>query len=238
MELPINYLGLGEDTIERLARESLRSLLERTCKSDFAVLSLNATDPRDKIYGLLGLATDSKQLCILPDYDKSSIEVSPDTSRRLIATGETSILSWSQQSTRVEGLPSWVPDFASDVPTAYGGSSRNRRNRSLFSASSNKKFPETSLPLHNDPYSIGLSGVEVGIVTDLGSVWTPALRFSWIWKDATRFVQEVEAETFCKQSKMFNSPEQALDASTRTPCADQQFTGNIRRRASNSIRSQ
>ena len=217
-------------------RETLWSLLERTCMSDSAVLSLNATDPRDKIYGLLGLATDSEQLCILPDYDKSITEVYTDTSRRLIATGETSILSWCQQSTRVEGLPSWVPDFASDVPTAYGGSGRNRGNRSLFSASSNTKFPGLSLSLQNDPDSIGLSGIKVGIITDLGSVWTPALGLTWSWKDATRLIHEVEA--FCKQSTMFNSPEQALDASMRIPCADQQFTGNTRRRASNSIRSQ
>ena len=31
-------------------RETLWSLLERTCMSDSTVLSLNATDPRDKIY--------------------------------------------------------------------------------------------------------------------------------------------------------------------------------------------
>ena len=214
-------------------RENLWSLLERTCMSDSAVLPPNATDPRDKIYGLLGLATDSEQLCILPDYEKSIIEVYTDTSRKLIATGETSILSWCQQSTRVEGLPSWVPDFASDTPTAYGA---NLRNRSLFSASSNTKFPGLSLSLQNDPCSIGLSGVKVGIITDLGSVWTPELGLTWSWKDATRHIHAVEA--FCKQSAMSNSPEQALDASMRIPCTDQQFTGNTRRRASISIRSQ
>ena len=214
-------------------RETLCSLLERTCMSDSAVLSLNATDPRDKIYGLFGLATDSEQLGILPDYEKSIIEVYSDASRRLIALGETSILSWCQQSTRIEGLPSWVPDFASDIPTAYGA---NRRNHSLFSASSNIKFPGLSLSLQDDPYSIGLSGFKIGIVTDLGSVWTPELGLTWSWKDATRLIHEVEA--FCKQSTLLNSPEQALDASMKIPCADQQYNGNTKRRASSSIRSQ
>ena len=78
-------------------RENLWSLLERTCMSDSAVLPLNATDPRDKIYGLLGLATDSEQLCILPDYEKSIIEVYTDISRKLITTGETSFLGVSNQ---------------------------------------------------------------------------------------------------------------------------------------------
>ena len=214
-------------------RENLCSLIERTCMSDYAVRSLNATDPRDKIYGLLGLATDSEQLSILPDYKKSIIEVYNDTSRKLIATGETSILSWCQQSTRIEGLPSWVPDFASDIGTAYGA---NRRNDSLFSASSNTKFPGLSLSLQDDPYSIGLSGVKVGIITDLGSVWTPEVRPTWSWKGATRLIHEVEA--FCGQSTLLNSPEKALDASMRIPCADQQYYGSERRRASSSIRSQ
>ena len=214
-------------------RENLCSLLERTCMSDYAVRSLNATDPRDKIYGLLGLATDSGQLGILPDYEKTIIEVYNDTSRKLIATGETSILSWCQQSTRMEGLPSWVADFASDIPTAYGA---NRSNDSLFSASSNTKFPGLSLSLPDDPYSIGLSGVKVGIITDLGSVWTPEIRPTWSWKGATRLIYEVEA--FCGQSTLLNSPEQALDASMRIPCADQQYYGSTRRRAPSSIRSQ
>lgn len=214
-------------------RETLCSLLERTCMSDHASQPLNATDPRDKIYGLLGLATDSGQLGILPDYEKSIIEVYNDTSRKLIATGKTSILSWCQQSTRIEGLPSWVADFASDIPTAYGG---NRHNDSLFSASSNKKFPGLSSSLQDDPYSIGLSGVKVGIITELGSVWIPEVSPTWSWNGAIRLIHEVEA--FCGQSALLNSPEQALDASMRIPCADQQYHGSTRRRAPSSIRSQ
>lgn len=215
-------------------RETLFSLLERTCICDnFAVHALNATDPRDRIYGLLGLTTDSEQLGILPDYEKSVIEVYTNTSRALIAVGETSILSWCQQSERIEGLPSWVPDFSSDIPPAYGA---NRRTRSLFCASSNTKFPRDSLSLPDDPHSIGLSGAKVGIITDLGSVWTPELGSTWSWKDATRLIHEVEA--FCKHSPLFTSPEQALNASVRIPCADQQYNGNTRRRASSLIRSQ
>ena len=133
----------------------------------------------------------------------------------------------------MEGLPSWVPDFASDIPTVYGA---NRRNRSIFSASSNTKFPGLSSPLQGDPYSIGLSGVKVGMITDLGSVWAPEFGLTWSWNDARRLIHEIEA--FCKQSTMLNSPEQGLDASMRIPCADQQYYGNTRRRASSSVRSQ
>lgn len=74
-------------------RKTLGTLLERTC-----ILSLNATDPRDKIHGLLAIATDSEKLAILPDYEKSTVEVYIDTSRALIAIGEVSVFSWCQQS--------------------------------------------------------------------------------------------------------------------------------------------
>ena len=214
-------------------RETLGSLLERTCVLKPAILPLNATDPRDKIYGLLALATDSEQMGILPDYEKSTIEVYTDASRALIANGQTSILSWCQQSKRIEELPSWVPDFSSDIPPAYGA---NGHNRSLFCASKDTKFPGLSLSLHDDPHSIGLSGIRVGIITDLGSFWTPELGSTWSWEDATRLIHEAEA--FCKQSPLFTSPEQALDASMRIPCADQQVYGNTKRRASGSICSQ
>ena len=215
-------------------RETLGSLLQRTCVLEPARIRLNATDPRDRIYGLLALATDSEQLGILPDYEKSTIENYTDTSRTLIAIGETNILSWCQQSKRIEGLPSWVPDFSSDIRPAYGA---NRIIGSLLRASSKKEFPGLSPSPDDDPYLIGLSGVNVGIITDLGSIWTPEPGPTWTWTDATRLIHEVE--TFCKQSSLFTDPEQALDASMRIPCADQQVEGNTKRRASsNSIFSQ
>jgi hypothetical protein len=77
-------------------RQSLASLLQRTCFCKPGFDPLKATDPRDKIYGLLSLALDSDQLSILPDYEKSILEVYTDTSRALIANGQISILSWCQ----------------------------------------------------------------------------------------------------------------------------------------------
>jgi len=214
-------------------RETLRSLLQRTCQPSPSIFPLGATDPRDKIYGLLSLAADSEQLGILPEYDKSTIEVYTNASRALIAIGEISILSWCQQSKLIEGLPSWVPDFSSNIHRECGG---NRITGSLFRASGNIKFPGLSASSYDDSHSIGLSGVKVGIIADLGSVWTPELGPTWTWNDATRLIYEVEA--FCKQSPLFTSLEKALDASMRIPCADLQIHGNTESRASNSIRSQ
>lgn len=76
-----------------------------------------ATDPRDKIYAFLGIASDEKALAVKPDY---SIEVSVaylNATRRLIEHYNTlDVLSQTETGLRapfkyVPPLPSWVPDW-------------------------------------------------------------------------------------------------------------------------------
>ncbi|KAL5326424.1 hypothetical protein ACEPPN_004109 [Leptodophora sp. 'Broadleaf-Isolate-01'] len=107
------HLETGEE-------ESLRSLLQRTCILRSAGIPLKATNARDKIYGLLGLASGSKKLGIIPDYSKSATEVYADVARAMIADGHTTILAWCQQPTGVEQFPRWVPDLSSHIREPYG----------------------------------------------------------------------------------------------------------------------
>jgi len=90
------------------------------------------TDPRDKVFALLGLATDDSSGTLLPDYAKSWEEVYIETARHIIKRNRTlTILSmagaFSERSTE---LPSWVPDwrskqssnslFQSGMPRSFG----------------------------------------------------------------------------------------------------------------------
>jgi hypothetical protein len=214
-------------------RETLKSLLERTCMPGSSTIAQNATDPRDKIFGLLALAADSERLGIVPDYTKSTVETYIDVTRLLIAAGEISILSWCQQSNRRKGLPSWVPDFASDIKEAYGA---DKTTGALFSASKSSKFPGLVASPHGDFNLIGLSGVKVGTIADISSVWTPEQGSNWEWDDATRLIREVEV--FCERSTLITDSQKALEASMRIPCADQQVSGTTKQRASSSIHLQ
>jgi hypothetical protein len=93
------------DEISKLALH-LRVLLVqmRWCK---------ATDPRDKVYGLLGLATRTGSL--VADYSKDVSTVYMETARALIAEHETlEILSIEKCSTSVIDLPSWAPDWSKE----------------------------------------------------------------------------------------------------------------------------
>ncbi|KAL9066322.1 MAG: hypothetical protein Q9161_007614 [Pseudevernia consocians] len=105
-------------TITRLAdlkmkrkRFGLVELLGRFRKS-------RASDPRDKIYSLLGLANDIDQT-LTPDYSKSDNDVYLDYAYHLVQTGNAmemllhAGIAQDREKTEVAStLPSWVPDWS------------------------------------------------------------------------------------------------------------------------------
>lgn len=81
--------------------------------------SLEVTDPRDKVYGLLGFPTRDASLetglFIVPDYSLSTAEVYADVAKKLLEKdGNLNVLSYVVQGSAGAGnhdLPSWVPDW-------------------------------------------------------------------------------------------------------------------------------
>ena len=53
---------------------------------------LNSTDPRDKMYGLLGIASDAEQLEIVPDYTESIREVYTEAATKILSFGKLELL--------------------------------------------------------------------------------------------------------------------------------------------------
>lgn len=79
---------------------------------------LDATNPRDKVYGFLGLATEN----ITPDYTKPVSEVYTDTARTLIEeNGNLDVLRACLFTGSVADLPSWVPDWTVKEARSVGG---------------------------------------------------------------------------------------------------------------------
>jgi Heterokaryon incompatibility protein (HET) len=208
-------------------QESLRSLLQRTCVLRQGSIPLKATDARDKIYGLLGLLSDSSKLRILSDYTKSVQDVYTDVARALIADGQTTILAWSQRPKYVEGLPSWVPDFSAPIREPCG---EDHQAGALFSASGNRTV---SILRSTDTVTLGLLGTRIGTIKELGTAWEPSINGPVDREAVQLLLNEVEA--FCDRSSFFATQEQASDAKMRIPCADQAARGLTRWRASNSI---
>jgi hypothetical protein len=96
---------------------------------------LKATDPRDKIFGLLGLANDAKSLNISINYDNPCCKVYADAARRLIQTGNIDILALCQYPKILIDLPSWAPDWSALIRPPCGDCSRLGNPEESFSAS-------------------------------------------------------------------------------------------------------
>ena len=73
-----------------------------------------ATDPRDKVYGLRGLASDGEILIPFPDYGNPASMVFQEMTRSILTiTGQLAILALRSINRRTTDLsPTWVPDWA------------------------------------------------------------------------------------------------------------------------------
>ena len=73
--------------------------------------SLKSKDPRDKIWGLLGIASDAAELGISPDYSQSPCKPNvayEAVTRALIRQGNIDILTYCRS--REVQKPSWIPN--------------------------------------------------------------------------------------------------------------------------------
>ena len=88
-------------------------------------LRIKTTDERDKIFRLLGLASDKEKLRIGVDYAKDLEDVSIDTSTTFLMNGHVGLLSLRQQKDGVKrSLLSRVRDWSVGIQWPYGDSTR------------------------------------------------------------------------------------------------------------------
>ena len=102
----------GPDTSDavRAGPPSAPDLLELLCLSR----SNLATDPRDKVYGLLGLTQDAISRSIVPDYspENTVAKLFTDVATKLVCSDRArDLLHHAGMDRNVSHLPSWVPDW-------------------------------------------------------------------------------------------------------------------------------
>ncbi|KAL3422617.1 heterokaryon incompatibility protein [Phlyctema vagabunda] len=124
-----------------------------------------ATDPRDKIYGLLGLASDTMGVGV--DYSKSVRDVFVDIFRAYTDTTQNLDLlcqsQWGVSDVSISGerLPSWCPDFSRPGETVLLFA-----QRSIFGAGKQ----HCHIPCSVDTgYQLKLEGIRLGAVSSLYS---------------------------------------------------------------------
>lgn len=81
---------------------------------------MQASDPRDYVFPLMTLASSfsHQPLGHLVDYSRSVVDVYVRTTSDFLKVGYSGILllaSYQQTRSRIEGLPSWVPDWSGNI---------------------------------------------------------------------------------------------------------------------------
>ncbi|KAM7218660.1 Heterokaryon incompatibility protein (HET) domain containing protein [Rhypophila decipiens] len=169
---------------------SLLSILERGV-GVYDMPMLVAADPRDIVFGLLGVSSDATSLNLRADYSKSATHVFTVVTRAFIRHCEEYHLGYSFFPKDLDGLPSWVPDW----PRLC------REGLPYFPVSRGHPWFKASLGMRQPPeHSVGeaegsptllLSGFRLGSIT---SVLNTKMHFSQprgsILDTSTRFILE------------------------------------------------
>ncbi|KAL5623766.1 hypothetical protein FOBRF1_003016 [Fusarium oxysporum] len=147
---------------QRHGDDALFVLLRRL----FVELDTNATEHRDRVCALLGLAVDVDKLGIEPDYEKSTEGVLTETARALIEeSGRIDVLCFSQfpKLPELSLLPTWVPDWRSNLRRSFY-TVNERMDQHLFTASGQNSGVEVVQDPNNNPYVLGLRGYTVDVI--------------------------------------------------------------------------
>ncbi|KAF7553517.1 hypothetical protein G7Z17_g3572 [Cylindrodendrum hubeiense] len=170
------YRTKGPDTLYQLLQSSYvrQSRMVLLCK-----------DPRDKIFGMAGIARDMNELGLKVDYKSDVKEVYEATARALLRQGNVDMLRWSRTGEITS--PSWVPNWELPVHAGWSEDTGNP----LFKATGGKYQPKSKDTDTVTPGSIRLQGVLVDTITDLGSVWRADPDKSFDQSAFTIMVQEL-----------------------------------------------
>jgi hypothetical protein len=137
-----------------------------------------ATDPRDKVYGLLGIAPpDSEATSVQVDYSKSVEEVYEDLANLILSSsGNLDLLSVPQNSSQFsQRLPSWAPDWShtasSRLDLVFPTGERAIASGPIreFAASRGS----TSIPIFKGRRILVISGYFVDSITQLSEIIQP-----------------------------------------------------------------
>ncbi|KAL9119653.1 MAG: hypothetical protein Q9187_003794 [Circinaria calcarea] len=150
---------------------SLLSLLEST-------RSTESTDPRDKVYAPLGLATDLSPASISPDYAKSLEAVYGDVVRFSLSQPDHGlqvlghVIRPAANSKHIKSahngpeLPSWIPDFRENL-----GLNPFCTNVSYSSATYNACGPHKTHNAKIEGSRLILDGIRIDQISTLSAIW-------------------------------------------------------------------
>ena len=166
-ELKARFQNLLQFRIDRLSIKPVR-LLEALYRSRYAL----STDPKDKIYGLLGLTHDGDVFIPEPNYSQSVEETYTDFSKALIEKGFPLDLIYLRTSHRelYNSLPSWVVDWR-DLNDALAKQEFKHIQASIQRSLLGSLPKQTDKPSFSEN-TLTLRGAILGTIDSMGSAFS------------------------------------------------------------------
>ena len=122
-----------------------------------------ATDPRDKVYGMLELMDKSLSSLITPDYAASFVDVYIDFVKATIrASGSLDVIR-HRYPTENKDIPSWVPDFTVE-PNNSPLNTSNSTYMTNGSSTANVQYPNSKL--------LSCRGFRIDKFDGMGCMWS------------------------------------------------------------------
>ncbi|KAI8304505.1 Heterokaryon incompatibility protein 6, OR allele [Colletotrichum sp. SAR11_240] len=124
-----------------------------------------ATDPRDKVYGLLGLTDDTVAQSIIPDYSpgNTASKVFTEVATQIANTERVAdLLHHAGIDQELPDLPSWVPDWTKQ--------SRSTIQSHLYQCMGNST-PKVSVLASEDKARMNIRGTVISRVNQVGAAW-------------------------------------------------------------------
>ncbi|KAF2491689.1 HET-domain-containing protein [Lophium mytilinum] len=153
--------------LEHLDEKLLHNALISTLVTGSNYYPPECSDPRDRVFALLGLADDAAEFHEFPDYTMSCKDVYTKTARKLIDQGLIDLLSCCQSPNLSQtNVPTWVPDWHLAIHTSgILGPLLESRFCASAKISSRQKIS------HGGPNLLTMRGIYVDTVKEFGSIW-------------------------------------------------------------------
>lgn len=186
-----------------------------------------ATDPRDRVYGLLGLAKDSAARDIIADYTVSCEDAYIMTTKVMMRHGYDSLLSLCRRRDSCKDLPSWCPDWT--APNRMPWSMWVWENERMFNASDtiwNADAPLSLIYPEDNIFSrhITVDAATVDTVKDTGHIWSFDSLEKINYEAARHYMDDISR--YLSESRIYNSTQKEA-ALWRLPIGDIQLTRSL-----------
>ncbi|MCJ1400145.1 hypothetical protein MMC11_003349 [Xylographa trunciseda] len=112
--IPVNFMTQFKDNANMLQKYRVERIAGTEPNLLFWVTQFanqRCKHDKDRIFGLLGLASDRKELELVLNYDDPDVETYIKATKHIILKNSLDFICWGRGFGRKAGLPSWVPDF-------------------------------------------------------------------------------------------------------------------------------